>query len=191
MAGPRAVTTQIPAPALIPTSTLDTVSIPASLPAPATTLASTPDPVSIPASTPAPVTTLASTMDPVPVPDPASTPAPASAIGRIHPATNNSSLFRTPVSVGRGKQKRRCEDQTGGRLIPTTPHEVINLDDDSEDDEDARNDDDDDEDFVDDDNAGSVSDAGTVESADENCRDEYGELYFSTFATMSLILTLC
>ncbi|GMF42383.1 unnamed protein product [Phytophthora fragariaefolia] len=139
---------------------------------PATTLSSTPDPVSIPASTPAPVTTLASTMDPVPVPDPASTPAPASAIGRVHPATDNSSLFRTPVPVGRGKQKRRCEDQTGGRLIPTTPHEVINLDDDSEDDEDARNDD---EDFVDDDNAGSVSDAGTVDSAGENCRDEeYG-----------------
>ncbi|GMF43557.1 unnamed protein product [Phytophthora fragariaefolia] len=126
-----------------------------------------PDPASTPAPAsaigrvhPAPVTTLASTMDPVPVPDPASTPAPASAIGRVHSAPDNSSLFRTPVPVGRGKQKRRYEDQTGGRHIPTTPHEVINLDDDSEDDEDARNDDDDDEDFVDDDNAG--SDGGTT-----------------------------
>ncbi|GMF45592.1 unnamed protein product [Phytophthora fragariaefolia] len=185
--GPVSIPASLPAPATTLDSTPDPVSIPASLPAPATTLASTPDPVSIPASTPAPITTLASTLNPVPVPDLAFTPAPASAIGRVHPATDHSSLFRTPMPVGRGKQKRRCEDQTGCRLIPTTPHEVINLDNDSEDDEDDRNDDDDDKDFVDDDNAASVSDAGTVESADENCsRRVYEDSAFTALSAPSV-----
>ncbi|POM71406.1 Hypothetical protein PHPALM_12039, partial [Phytophthora palmivora] len=114
------------------------------------------------AATGAPVATpaAASTTPPPVIPSPLSP----------QPPNDNPAAFTTPVRCS--KQRLRSNGPVRGQLIPTSPHEVIDLEAVSEEDDDEVDDDDGDEDFVDDDIVGSVSDAGTIESVDESFQPE-------------------